>query len=166
VEATAMKRFYRSVCRVEESVAKMSLGAFTLLVAVAAGGRALGRPMDWAQDGAIFIFVWFVFFSADIAMRNDKLVAVTIITEKLPPRVQKWIAVVNYSIIAGFVVFMIRYSLFLLDISRHVAFQGRAGFSYAWVIASISVAFTLLLITTVTKLGEHLRAALARRTTT
>jgi len=161
-----MKRFYQSVCRVEESVAKISLGVFTLLVAVAAGGRFFGQPMAWAQDGAIFIFVWFVFFSADIAMRGNKLVAVTILTEKLPPRVQNWIAAVNYAIIAGFVVFMIRYSVFLLDISRHVAFQGRAGFSYSWVIASIPVAFTLLLITTVTKLREHLRAALARRTTT
>ena len=161
-----MKRLYESLCRLEEFLAKVLLVSFTLLVAVSSGARFLRRPADWAQDGAIFLFVWFVLFSADIAMRNDKLVSVTILTEKLPRRAQNWIMAVNYSIIAGFLVFMIGYSLPLMGMSRHVAFQGRAGFSYAWVIASVPVAFSMLLITVVLKLRKQFRAALGRGTAT
>ncbi|MBS3950633.1 MAG: TRAP transporter small permease subunit [Peptococcaceae bacterium] len=149
-----VSRVYDFICRTELFITKAFIAALTGLVFFSALARTLRHPVSWAIDIAIFLFVWCVFFSADIAMRKDKLVTVDIVTVYLPPKIQRVLKLVNYLIISLFLFFLIYYSIHLSYTSRFVRFQGITWFSYTWVVLSVPVGCTLLLITTILKMWE------------
>lgn len=151
-----MKKLYEYVCKAEVYAAKGSLAILTALVFFSAVARSLHYPIVWAVDAATFLFAWCVFFSADIAMRNDKLVTINVLTSRLPKKAQFYVKLFNYIMIILFLAFLIRYGLSLCYTSRFVAFQGIPGFSYTWVALSVPVGCTLMLITAVLKIREHL----------
>jgi len=155
--ASNIVKFYAWVCKAEVIVARASIALLTLLVFVSAVARTMRQPVGWAVDLAIFLFVWCVFLCADMAMRNDKLVTVDIVTAYLPKKVQFYLKIVNNSLIVVFLAFLIYYSLQLAYTSRFVRFQGIAWVSYSWVVMSVPVGCTLLLVTTALKLREHWR---------
>ncbi|MBT9158100.1 MAG: hypothetical protein DDT36_01101 [Firmicutes bacterium] len=151
----ALAKIYDLICRAEMTLVKGGIAIFTGLVFVSAVARTLRRPVGWAIDIAIFLFVWCVFFCADIAMRQGKLVTVDIVTMHLPKRVRYYLQFVNHTLIALFLMFLIGYSIPLAFTSRFVRFQGIVWFSYTWVVLSMTIGATLLLITTVLKMREH-----------
>src|SRR5512138_1639415 len=108
-----MKKFYEFLCRQEMQIAKYALGILSLLVFVAAVGRSLHYPLNWAMDAATFLFAWTVFLGADAAMRMDRLFCIELVTAKLPPKAQHVIKLLNYLIIAVFLGGMIGYGLYL-----------------------------------------------------
>lgn len=120
--------------------------------------RSLHHPVIWAVDAATFLFAWCVFLSADIAMRNDKLVSIDVLTSRLPEKARFYLKLFNYIIIILFLAFLIWYGLSLCYTSRFVAFQGIPGFSYTWVALSVPVGSALMLITAVLKIRDHLMA--------
>ena len=62
--------------RVEEFLAKAFLLASTLIVFAGGVGRFLGHPLDWSIDLATFTFAWAVFLGGDLALRENRHVAV------------------------------------------------------------------------------------------
>lgn len=153
-----MKRVYEWICRNEMLIAKSSLGLLALLVFAAAVGRFLYHPMNWAMDAATFLFAWTVFLGADAAMRMDRLFCIEVITEKLSPKAQLYMKVINYGIIAVFLVGMIGYGSWLSYTTRLRTFQGIPGFSYTWVTLSVPFGCALMLITSILKIKSFLRA--------
>jgi TRAP-type C4-dicarboxylate transport system permease small subunit len=153
-----MKSFYEWICKNEMLIAKGSLGLLALLVFAAAVGRFLYHPMNWAMDVATFLFAWTVFLGADAAMRMDRLFCIEVITEKLSPKAQLYMKIVNYGIIALFLVGMIVYGSWLSYTTRLRTFQGIPGFSYTWVTLSVPFGCALMLITSVLKIKVFLRA--------
>ncbi|KKM12123.1 C4-dicarboxylate ABC transporter [Clostridiales bacterium PH28_bin88] len=152
-----MKKFYEYICKAEVYVAKGSLTILTVLVFLSAVARSLHYPIVWAMDAATFLFAWCVFLSADMAMRNDKLVTIDVLTSRLSKKARFYLKLFNHLIIILFLAFLIRFGLSLAYTSRFVAFQGIPGFSYTWVALSVPVGCTLMLITTILKIREHLR---------
>src|SRR5512138_3990241 len=106
-----MKKFYEFLCRQEMQIAKYALGILSLLVFVAAVGRSLHYPLNWAMDAATFLFAWTVFLGADAAMRLDRLFCIEVISGRLSPKAQLYLKIVNYGIIAVFLVGMIGYGI-------------------------------------------------------
>ncbi|MBS3872411.1 MAG: TRAP transporter small permease subunit [Firmicutes bacterium] len=155
--ASSIAKFYAGICKIEATLAKASIAIMTALVLVSAVARTMRQPVDWAVDFAIFLFVWSVFFCADMAMRNDKLVTVDLVTVHLPKKIQFYLKLVNYTIMMAFLAYMVHYASWLSYTSRFVRFQGIAWFSYSWVVLSVPVGCTLLFITTALKLWEHYR---------
>jgi len=102
-----MKNFYTFLCKQEMQIAKYSLGLLSLLVFVAAVARSLHYPLNWAMDAATFLFAWTVFLGADAAMRLDRLFCIEVITGRLSPKAQLYLQIINYSIIAVFLLGMI-----------------------------------------------------------
>ncbi|MGE5841180.1 MAG: TRAP transporter small permease, partial [Deltaproteobacteria bacterium] len=147
-----MKNFYEAICRNEMLIAKSSLGLLALLVFAAAVGRFLYHPMNWAMDVATFLFAWTVFLGADAAMRLDRLFCIEVISGRLSPKAQLYLKIVNYSIIAVFLVGMIGYGVPLSWTTRFRAFQGIPGFSYSWVTLSVPIGCALMLITAILKI--------------
>lgn len=154
---STLARVYDSVCRIEESVAGFLLVAILVLIFGAAVARGLGRPLAWGMDMATFLFAWAVFFSADAAMRKDRHVNVDLFVSRLPKRIQLYIAVLNHLIIAAFLGFLIVYGVWMSYLTRFRTFQGIPGFSYTWVTLSVPVGCSLLLITTVLKIGRMVK---------
>ena len=155
-----MKIFYEWICKNEMLVAKSSLGLLALLVFAAAVGRFLYHPMNWAMDVATFLFAWTVFLGADAAMRMDRLFCIEVIAEKLSPKAQLYLKVINYGIIVVFLLGMIVYGSLLSYTTRLRTFQGIPGFSYTWVTLSVPFGCALMLITSVLKIKVFLRAVL------
>jgi len=153
-----MKIFYEWICKNEMLVAKSSLGLLALLVFAAAVGRFLYHPMNWAMDVATFLFAWTVFLGADAAMRMDRLFCIEVIAEKLSPKAQLYLKVINYGIIVIFLLGMIVYGTWLSYTTRLRTFQGIPGFSYTWVTLSVPCGCALMLITSILKIKTFWRA--------
>ena len=153
-----MKIFYEWICKNEMLVAKSSLGLLALLVFAAAVGRFLYHPMNWAMDVATFLFAWTVFLGADAAMRMDRLFCIEVIAEKLSPKAQLYLKVINYGIIVVFLLGMIVYGSWLSYTTRLRTFQGIPGFSYTWVTLSVPCGCALMLITSILKIKAFWRA--------
>src|SRR5512139_3047966 len=153
-----MKKIYEFICEKEMLLAQCALGILTLLVFAAAVGRFLYYPLNWAMDAATFLFAWTVFLGADAAMRLDRLFSIEVITNKLTPKAQLYVKIINYGIIVIFLAGMIVYGLWLSYTTRLRTFQGIPGFSYTWVTLSVPVGCALMLITSILKISKYLRA--------
>jgi TRAP-type C4-dicarboxylate transport system permease small subunit len=153
-----MARLYEQVCRVEAFLARTLLIVMVALVFGAAVARMLGSPLNWAIDIATCMFAWACFFCADVAWRRNKLMSVEILTERLPARGQVVCRMLNYAILVAFLVYVIPTGLWLSYISRARSFQGIPEFSYSWVTMSLPVGAALLLVSTVVKIRDEVRA--------
>src|SRR3972149_10495792 len=153
-----MNRIYEFICKKEMLIAECALGILALLVFVAAVGRTLYYPLNWAMDVATFLFAWTVFLGADVAMRLDRLFCIELITIKLSQKAQLYLKLINYMIIVIFLVGMIGYGLRLSYTTRFRTFQGIPGFSYTWVTLSVPMGAALMLITAILKIKTFLRA--------
>ena len=154
-----MSRFYAFVCKVEMFLAKYTLFALSALVLAAAVARTIRHPMNWAMDAATFLFAWCVFLGGDIAMRENRLFCITLVLDRLPPKSRPIVQIVNWLVIAAFLVFMIGYGIKLSFITRLRTFQGIPGLSYTWVTLSVPVGCALMLVSTVRRLRDLFRTA-------
>ena len=84
--------------------------AFTVLVAVTFGGvifrYALSSPIIWAEEVQLWCFLWITFLGAGAAFRYGSHVAVEIVFDILPKKVQKVLTVINYLIVMGILAYL------------------------------------------------------------
>jgi TRAP-type C4-dicarboxylate transport system permease small subunit len=156
---TWLKRLYDRVIAAEAFVAAAFLVLMVILIFMAGVLRMLGHPINWSIDAATCLFAWACFLTADIAWRRNSLMAIEIVTSRLPERVQVALRMVNYALIAVFLVYLIAMGVYLSWISRVRSFQGIPSVSYSWVTMSLPVGALLLLITTALKVRAELRGA-------
>ncbi len=153
-----MKKLYEWICRMELIVVKYILLVLAFLVFAAAVARTVRHPMNWAIDVATFFFAWCVFLGGDIAVREDRLFCIVLITSKLSPKAQLILKAVNYAIIGLFLIGMIVYGSILSYSTRMRTFQGIPGFSYTWVTLSIPIGCSLMLATSILKIKNYIKA--------
>jgi TRAP-type C4-dicarboxylate transport system permease small subunit len=144
--------------KIEMQVAKYTLLVLATLVFAAAVARTIHYPINWANDLATFLFAWCVFLGGDIAIRENRLFSIVLVTGRLPFKVQQYINVVNFTIIGLFLIGMIGYGSLLSYLTRLRTFQGIPGFSYTWVTLSVPVGCALMLVTVIRKIIGFIRA--------
>ena len=152
-----MARFYQRLCAAEALVAAVLLILMVLLIFLGGVMRMLGTPINWSTDAATCFFAWACFLCADIAWRNNSLMSIEILMDRLPANLQSACRLLNYAIIVAFLVYLIGAGSYLSWISRVRTFQGIPGVSYSWVTLSLPVGAALLLITTMLKVRSELR---------
>jgi TRAP-type C4-dicarboxylate transport system permease small subunit len=108
----------------------------------------LGEPLSWTTDFATCAFAWACFLAADVAWRNDALMSIRLVADRLSPRGQRRLAAANYLVISLFLAHLIVAGLWLSWISRARSFQGISEISYSWITLSLPVGAALLLVTT------------------
>ena len=156
-----MKSAYRMLGRAEAIVAGIFLVAMVLLIFLGGLARLAHMPLNWTTDLATCLFAWACFLCADIAWRNGGLMAIELVTERLPEAAQRAITWINYAIISGFLVYVLWSGLRLSWVSRARSFQGIPDVSYSWITMSLPVGAALLLITTIVKAAELRRMTTA-----
>jgi TRAP-type C4-dicarboxylate transport system permease small subunit len=154
-----MGKVYAFICKAEMFLAKYTLLALSTLVLTAAVARTIRHPMNWAMDAATFLFAWCVFIGGDIAMRENRLFCITLLLDRIPAKSRFAVQIVNWVIIAVFLLFMIGYGIKLSFITRLRTFQGIPGLSYTWVTLSVPVGCALMLVSTVRRLRDLFHAA-------
>lgn len=155
-----MKKLYDRVCGAEAWIAGVFLVLMVLLIFLGGVMRMLGEPINWSSDAATALFAWACFLCADIAWRRNSLMAIEVLTDRLPERLQVMLRYLNYALITAFLIYLLVMGVYLSWISRIRSFQGIPEISYSWVTMSLPVGALLLLITTVLKArgemrGEH-----------
>ncbi len=156
-----MKRLYERVCAAEAFVAAAFLVFMVALIFLGGVMRMLGEPINWSGDAATAFFAWACFLAADIAWRNNSLMAMEMLTARLPARAQGLLRLLNHAIISAFLVYLIVMGLHLSWTSRVRSFQGIPEISFSWVTMSLPVGGLLLLITTLLKVKAELAGASA-----
>jgi TRAP-type transport system small permease protein len=152
-----MKRLYDHICAAEAWVAGVFLILMVMLIFLGGVLRMLGHPINWSGDISTALFAWACFLCADIAWRKNSLMAIEVLTSRLPERLQLAFRMINYALITAFLLYLIVMGLYLSWISRVRSFQGIPEISYSWVTMSLPVGAMLLLITTALKVRADLR---------
>jgi len=153
-----MRAFYAVLLRLEAVFAAVFLLLMVGLIFTGGVARLLHYPLNWTIDLSTCFFAWAVFLCADIAWRRDALMSIDVVSARLPPRGQRALSYLSYLIICGFLCYGVYAGALLSWVSRARSFQGIPGVSYSWVTMSISVGCALLLVTTLLKLRDALRA--------
>jgi TRAP-type C4-dicarboxylate transport system permease small subunit len=153
-----MGGLYRGLCRAEAVVAGTFLLAMVALIFTGGVARMAGTPLNWTTDVATCLFAWACFLCADIAWRNNGLMAITPVTARLAPAAAAALARANLVIIALFLCYAVAAGAELAWVSRARTFQGIPGVSYSWVTAALPAGAALLLLTTLIKLRDTFRA--------
>lgn len=158
-----MRRLYEQVCATEAAIAIAFLVLMVVLIFLGGVTRMLGHPINWSSDAATCFFAWACFLSADVAWRKNSLMAIELVTKRLPPGLQAACRLANYAIIAAFLAYLVVMGVHLSWISRARSFQGIPEVSYSWVTMSLPVGALLLLVTTALKARDELRGRHAAR---
>jgi TRAP-type transport system small permease protein len=151
--------------KLEVAIAGTFLVLMVLLIFTGGVARSLHYPLNWTGDAATCLFAWACFLCADIAWRNNSLMSIDLVTDRLPERLQFCLRMLNYALITIFLVYLVAMGLYLSWISRIRSFQGIPAISYSWVTLSLPVGAILLLITTARKVRGELRGERAEQRT-
>ena len=152
-----MKTLYARLIAAEAFLAAAFLVLMVALIFLGGVSRVLGYPLNWSTDFATAFFAWACFLCADIAWRKDSLMAIELLTSRLPAKLQVACRMVNYLIIGVFLLYAMTFGTWLAWTSRVRSFQGIPEISYSWVTMSLPVGAALLLITTLLKVRNELR---------
>jgi TRAP-type C4-dicarboxylate transport system permease small subunit len=142
----------------ESRIAATFLIVMVLLIFGGGIARLVGHPQNWTIDAATCLFAWACFLCADVAWRRNKLMSVEIVTQRLSPRAQAVLRIVNHLVIVAFLLYVVGAGTWLAWTSRARSFQGIPGVSYSWITMSMPVGGALLLVTALLKLRDERRA--------
>ena len=156
-----MHALYRRFCDVQARVAAGLLLGMVALIFLGGVARMAGHPLNWTGDVATALFAWACFLCADIAWRRNSLMAIELVTSRLPALAQRVVRFLNYTIICAFLFYVMGWGTYLSWVSRGRSFQGMADVSYSWVTMSMPVGALMLLATTLLKARDELRGKVA-----
>lgn len=151
-----MKKIHEFIYRAELFVSKFFLAVIAALVFGAAIARTIGIPIVWAVDAATLLFAWCVFFGADLAIKEDKLVSIDVLIKYFPDKTQHYLKLFNQFVIALFLIFLIGFGTWLSYTTRFRTFQGIPEISYTWVTISVPIGSALMLSTLIGKIKEQI----------
>ncbi len=157
-----MHTLYRRFCEFQAWWAASFLLGMVALIFLGGVARMAGHPLNWTGDVATALFAWACFLCADIAWRRNSLMAIELVTSRLPERAQRVVSLVNHAIIGVFLLYVIGWGLHLSWVSRGRSFQGMPDVSYSWVTMSMPVGALMLLVTTALKVRDEWRCRAAR----
>lgn len=147
-----MKQFYKKFCAVEMGVAGACLLISVTTILISAIVRCIGHPINWGTDVALLLFTWSTFLGADLAWRQGKLVNVDILFKTLPPKGQKYLKLLIYTICLVFLCAMV-YLGFVQSVKTwYRSFNGIPWLSFTWATLSVPVACASMVVTTILKI--------------
>lgn len=147
---------YKKLCGIELYISILCLTGSVCVIFISAVMRTVRMPINWGIDIALLLFTWSTFLGADIAYRNHQTVMVDIFINILPAAISIFLRIFCYILSLIFMAAMVYYGILLCRRSAARSFQGIPGFSYSWVIASIPVSFSLMMITACRRLYYEL----------
>ncbi|MWD29347.1 TRAP transporter small permease subunit [Aquicoccus sp. SCR17] len=125
--------------RVEVTVAAILAVAITLLILLNVVTRSLNVALYWVDELAIYTMAWMTFLGASAGLHYGQVVAVTVLTDPLPPRLRAVTGTLVDIAVLAFALFMLWFCwrwFAPLDLARAgfdtEAFQGATfNFIYA-----------------------------------
>ncbi|WP_066456183.1 TRAP transporter small permease [Anaerotruncus rubiinfantis] len=140
-----MKKFYKTLCKIEESICGFFLCTIVALVFLSAVGRVINHPLQWSIDISQFLLAWTALLGADLGYRSGSVLGVDILTRRFPTRQQALVKLLGTLLIGALLISFIYFGIKLSYENRLRLFQS-IHLSYSWVTISLPVMSSLMLI--------------------
>ncbi|NPA15112.1 MAG: TRAP transporter small permease [Deferribacteres bacterium] len=159
-----LSRLYRTVKRISDAtdalatfLAVIVLVVMTVVITAQIVCRFFFSALSWSEELSRYLMVWLTFLGASMGIKRKAHIAVTFAVSSLPPKVQRWLSLVVYTLSLYFFVLVIIYGFKLM---RFQAFQVSAGLgiSMKYVYLSLPVGGMLCAVHIVSNILEVLGA--------
>lgn len=111
-----MGRLLDHLERVIGGLATLALaGLILVLLANVIARYLLGSSLVWAQEAAIWLFIYLIFLGMPLAQRRQGHVALTMLADRLPPRLQGLVAILIDAILGYVILVLLLASLALMQ---------------------------------------------------
>lgn len=137
-----------SIDTTEKVIVCAGLMVLIITVFAAAVLRFFGIDMSISTDLAQLIFCWVSFIGADLALRRLRHMGVDMLMEVFPAVVRNAVALFNYLVILGFLIFCVRYGINLCIVNAARKYQ-TLYISYSWATSACPVGCALMALTTI-----------------
>lgn len=100
----SVSRISNAILRVEKLLITLLAAVLVLLILLNVVTRAAGEAIFWVDELAIYTMVWMALIGASAMLRMRIGVSVTLVTDLLPPNVQRAVVRLVDAILLGFAV--------------------------------------------------------------
>ncbi len=150
VEGTA--RFRRILNITEDVVTIVSSIFLVVVVFLQVFFRyALNSPLAWSEELARFIFIWLVFISSAVVLRDDSHMSMNYFVNLMPKKVRTVIDIVSKGIISAFMVMCLFQTVKIMRITA-TQLSPSLTIPMSVIYCSLFVGFTLMLIDFATRI--------------
>lgn len=157
-----LSSFYNKICNLEIFICSIFLLIVVILVFIGAITRGLGIPIQETNDIAQLLFAWTSFLGADIALRNEKLVGVDLLTRKFPIRIQKILKIICHILILIILSIFVKEGIVLSLRNWNRSFQ-TLSLSYSYVTLSLPIGSLLMIFSTINLLNKEIKSLMIKR---
>lgn len=143
-----MNKFLKRLNNFEDYVLVVLLPAMCALVFYATFCRYFNVfIIPWAEELARYMMIWILFFGISAAAKRGEHFCVTVITGLLPLPLQKVMSIIRMLLMAGFTLFVSRFSIVLL---KNQMMMGQVSPSLHWpmwiIYSAVMIGCVLMLI--------------------
>lgn len=118
-----MKQLSNGISKMEKYLAITLMFSMAIIVTVAVVFRYfLNSPLSWAGEVSVFLLIWISFIGGSLGLKYKSQASVTILTDYLPEKVQKVLAVIGHIFMLLFL-FILLYFTYRWIFSPGVTFQ-------------------------------------------
>ena len=118
-----MKQLSNGISKMEKYLAIILMFSMAIIVTVAVVFRYfLNSPLSWAGEVSVFLLIWISFIGGSLGLKYKSQASVTILTDYLPEKVQKMLAVIGHIFMLLFL-FILLYFTYKWIFSPGVTFQ-------------------------------------------
>jgi TRAP-type C4-dicarboxylate transport system permease small subunit len=87
---------------------QVAVALMTCMVAVQVVLRYVFRaPIPWVEEATVFLMIWMTFIGAGVALRSGAHIAMTILRERLPAQISRFLAIFSHIVILAFLLLLI-----------------------------------------------------------
>ncbi len=90
----------------ERILAGAAAGIIGALILVNVFTRSIDAPIYWIDEAAVFTMIWMVFIGGSATFKYRQQVAVTLVTDNVPPTLLRWLNLAVDLLVLGFAVMM------------------------------------------------------------
>lgn len=84
----------------------------------------VGHSLVWSEELGKFIFVWLSWLGISIGERRNEHIKITLLTDRLSPKLQKIFEIIAYLILLAILAVIIYYAVILVDFQWKVKYAG------------------------------------------
>ena len=118
-----MKYVSNMVASFEKKLAIILMFAMAVIVAAAVFFRYVFKePLFWASEVSVFLLIYITFIGGSLGLKYKTQAAVTLVTDYLPEKINKWVAVLAHVFMLLFMAILLFYC-FTWIMSPSVAIQ-------------------------------------------
>lgn len=67
----------------------------------------LGSALPWAEEAAVYMMVWMAFIGAAVALRQSEHIALSLVTDRLPPAFARLVRLTSHSLVLAFLLLLL-----------------------------------------------------------